>query len=332
MSRLLAAAIAIMTSSAALAGGTVTFNFGAGFSDTTIVPPVGGNNGTTLGQQRQNLFMAAGQIWADIIDSPVPIVIDAQFSDLQCDAGGAVLGSAGATVNSTNFSLMSGLVFYPASLQNALLGSDQFPLDSDVDANFNANIDAGSCPGFTGFYYGLDNNAPPNQPLLFATVLHEIAHGLGFSAAIAPDGSYPTNMSGTEIFGIYDFFMFDVDDNEFITDLSVAERAASLLDDPNLVWTGDAVTNNFASFVNAGSNSGNMRLYAPPVFEGGSSISHFTTDATPDLLMEPVQGNLAVGQTDLTPFLFQDLGYTVIIPNPAVIFLSSFEAGETPPP
>ena len=36
---------------------------GVGFNDTTPVVPVGGNNGTTVGQQRLNAFQYAAGIW-----------------------------------------------------------------------------------------------------------------------------------------------------------------------------------------------------------------------------------------------------------------------------
>ena len=36
---------------------------GVGFNDPTPAAPVGGNAGTTLGQQRLNVFQAAAAIW-----------------------------------------------------------------------------------------------------------------------------------------------------------------------------------------------------------------------------------------------------------------------------
>ncbi|MEO8035377.1 MAG: peptidase, partial [Acidobacteriota bacterium] len=47
---------------------------GQGFNDTTAVTPIGGNTGTTLGQQRLNAFQYAADIWGDILDSEVEIV------------------------------------------------------------------------------------------------------------------------------------------------------------------------------------------------------------------------------------------------------------------
>src|SRR6476660_4377994 len=70
---------------------------GVGFNDPTPVAPVGGNPGTTLGQQRLNAFQAAANIWGATLNSTVTINILATFEPLTCTATGATLGSAGAT-------------------------------------------------------------------------------------------------------------------------------------------------------------------------------------------------------------------------------------------
>ncbi len=78
---------------------TVVNNDGAGegFNDPTVVAPVGGNSGTTLGAQRLNAFEFAAEIWADLIASDVEIRVAAEFNPLLCDPNvGAVLGQAGA--------------------------------------------------------------------------------------------------------------------------------------------------------------------------------------------------------------------------------------------
>src|SRR6476659_6660381 len=67
---------------------------GQGFNDTTVVAPVGGNPGTTLGEQRLNAFQYAADIWGNILDSDIEIVIGASFSALSCDSSGAILGQA----------------------------------------------------------------------------------------------------------------------------------------------------------------------------------------------------------------------------------------------
>src|SRR5215203_1749034 len=67
-----------------------------GFNDPTPAAPVGGNPGTTKGQQRLIAFQYAASIWGSILDSPVPIYVQAVFDPLACTANAATLGSAGA--------------------------------------------------------------------------------------------------------------------------------------------------------------------------------------------------------------------------------------------
>src|SRR4051812_19815034 len=59
---------------------------GVGFNDTTVTAPVGGNAGTTLGEQRLIAFTYAANLWGATLTSNVPIVINAQFSALTCTA------------------------------------------------------------------------------------------------------------------------------------------------------------------------------------------------------------------------------------------------------
>ena len=61
----------------------------------------------------------------------------------------------------------------------------------------------------------------------------------------------------------------------------------------------------------AGTNQGFVRLYAPGVVALGSSISHFDTVASPDLLMEPfiTPGLRSNRNLDLTPSLMKDIGW-----------------------
>lgn len=308
----------------------IQFQFNQGFDDPSPVAPVSGNSGTTLGQQRQILFQAAAQVWADLIDSPVTIVIAAEFIDLECTANGAVLGAAGPAQFALNNSLMGGAVLYPSALEDALIGSDLDPGQPDIITQFNALLDAGNCGPFAGFYYGLDNNVGANQSALFSTVLHEIAHGLGFSSLIGADGDLPPD--GPDDFpGVFDLLLFDVDDDQFLVSpqSSDQDRSESVLDDPNLVWDGANVTNALAGRVVSGINDNSIRMHAPPTFAQGSSVSHFSADAFPNLLMEPnLNVGLDPGATDLTPFLFQDLGYTVTFPADGVIFVSGFEDGQ----
>ncbi|MBW8868077.1 MAG: hypothetical protein JF610_12245 [Acidobacteria bacterium] len=89
-----AAIVAMPTPAAAGAHITVVNADGPneGFNDPTSVPPVGGNPGTTKGQQRLIAFQFAADLWGASLDSNIDIQIQASFDPL----GANVLGAAGA--------------------------------------------------------------------------------------------------------------------------------------------------------------------------------------------------------------------------------------------
>lgn len=91
---------------------------GEGFNDASAKSPEGGNSGTTLGQQRLNLFNFAADIWGAYLDSSVPIAVGSKFDPLSpCSAGGGVLGSAGTTTGYVNFTNapFSNTIYQPES-------------------------------------------------------------------------------------------------------------------------------------------------------------------------------------------------------------------------
>src|SRR3954451_15731772 len=67
---------------------------GVGFNDPTPATPVGGNPGTTVGQQRLIAFQYAADLWGSILNSPVPIYIQSAFQSLSCNATSGALGAA----------------------------------------------------------------------------------------------------------------------------------------------------------------------------------------------------------------------------------------------
>ncbi len=58
---------------------------GEGFNDPTPAAPVGGNTGTTLGQQRLIAFQHAADIWGAELDTNQTIVIQAAFNPLAAE-------------------------------------------------------------------------------------------------------------------------------------------------------------------------------------------------------------------------------------------------------
>lgn len=207
---------------------------GEGFNDPTVVAPVGGNPGTTLGQQRLNVFQTAADQWGALIESDVEVLVAAKFDPLTCGASGAVLGSCGSTYILRNFpNAPFANTWYSAALANALAGSDQDGR-TDITATFSSTVDDDpACLGGIGWYYGLDG-VPGSQQHLFSVVLHELGHGLGFQ-------NFANESTGTLNGGIADVFTrytLDVTTGLHWNEMTNAQRVASAINTGEVVWDG----------------------------------------------------------------------------------------------
>src|SRR4051812_28731723 len=117
-----------------------------GFNDPTPAAIVGGNPGTTIGQQRLNVFQRAAEIWGGRLASSVPIQVGAKFDPLTCSQSSGVLGSCGAHAYFRDFAgAPRANTYYPVALANALAGLDLDPAAVDMDATFNSELGTGGC-------------------------------------------------------------------------------------------------------------------------------------------------------------------------------------------
>jgi hypothetical protein len=241
--RALCAAFAAGACSIASAAATFTIvngnAAGVGFNDPTPVAPVGGNAGTTLGQQRLNAFQYVASLWGAKLDSTPAIVVYSTFEPLTCTATGAVLGSAGPHYVDYDFpgAPLPG-TWYHIALANKLIGSDEVLGDYHIRARFNINLGNAGCLTGSPFYLGLDNNVPPGQVNLVEVLLHEFGHGLGFSTTTT--GSSGVQLNGLP--GAYDHFLYDNTQGLGWVDMTDTQRQASAVNSRNLVWTGAEVT------------------------------------------------------------------------------------------
>jgi len=220
---------------------------GFGLNDPTVVAPIAGNMGTTLGEQRLNVIARAVDIWAQNLDSDVPVVIQAVFATQFCDATSAVLASAGTnTVNRDFANVPFASTWYHSALANAIAEVDLDPGGHDINVTINIALDADpNCLGGNGWYYGFDHNQG-NQSDLLAVLLHEFAHGLGFA-------NFVNETVGSLFNGlpdIYTTFTRDLETDKDWNDMTNAERVASAINDPDVVWTGDNVTAAVPNFLN----------------------------------------------------------------------------------
>jgi hypothetical protein len=208
---------------------------GEGFNDPTPVTPVGGNSGTTLGQQRLIAFEHAAAIWSARLDSNVPIRIRAQFVPL----GTGVLGSAGPRAVFRDFPGAVPGTWYHVALVNKMMGFDVDPSSDDINANFSTNFN---------FYLGLDNNHGALNDLV-TVLLHEFAHGLGFS-------QFASLTTGALLAGfpdIYNSHLLDNTTDQLWPAMTDAERLASATRFGKVVWTGEKVTANVPTVLSLGS-------------------------------------------------------------------------------
>lgn len=290
---------------------------GSGFDAERTVPPVGGNTGATLGDQRRIALVQAVRIVLSRVSSTVPVRIRTQFIDdgsrgLSCQADRATLAIGGPISYAENFpDAPQSDVVYPLALAESLVGrrfanqdADGGPLD-DVGLIFNGQLDEGrdSCLQGLRWYYGLDGDAPDGTLDFVGTAVHEMIHGLGFQSLVALRsytdtdgrttriGQFPALQNGRRDPDVYSTFIQDLSmpGQPRWPALSADERADSLDNGPDVVWSASNTSAAAGGYLSAGLNQGRVKLYAPADIEGESSISHWDTSLVPDQIMEPFE-------------------------------------------
>lgn len=205
-----------------------------GFNDPTPAAPVGGNPGTTLGQQRLFAFQHAANLWGTMLDSNVTIVVQASFDPL----GANILGQAGTTFIFRDFAGAVGFpgaeypqTWYHSALADKRAGTELNPTPNvpDIVAQFSSNAN---------WYLGVDNNHGAQTDLV-AVVLHELAHGLGF-ANFANEGTGANTGGFTDI---YSHATLDTTTDTLVSDMtSNAQRATAFAQVDKVVWSGQEVS------------------------------------------------------------------------------------------
>jgi len=309
--------LALVPATPAFAGATIVIvndnAAGVGFNDPTVVAPVGGNPGTTLGQQRLNAFQFAADIWGATLDSNVQISILASFVPLACNATGATLGSAGTIfiwdnipVNGTFPGSEFPNTWYSQALASKRFGADVLPApvctttglpctsnaqcgagictDADIRARFNVNLGNPGCLTGVPWYLGFDNNHGPNTIDLVTVLLHEFGHGLGFQQfASLTTGAQPLNQ--TDVYGRR---LLDTTSSKLWPQMTNAERVASAINSRRVVWDHGQVNAEVPSILAFGVP--NMRVNSPGSIAGNFAVGGATFG--PALTPGGVSGNL----------------------------------------
>jgi hypothetical protein len=249
---------------------------GVGFNDPTPAKPVGGNAGTTLGEQRQIVFAFVADFWGRRLKSDVPIQVISTFDALPCSSTSGVLGAAGALFIWANTPNARANTWYPQALANKLAAvqvnttPDPDFGDADIISFFNGDLGKPGCLDGLSFYLGLDGNADPASQIdLVTTVLHEFGHGLGFQTFTddATGEQIPSDEDPNVTFpSIWDYFLFDPQQGKNWAQMTDAERATSAITPRNLVWSGKQVTKNAHKVLDRGT---------PELFIAGGGLNQF---------------------------------------------------------
>jgi len=246
----------------------------------------------------QVAFQFAVDIWETLLDSPVPIRVDANWVNL----GANTLGSASPTF----YAQVPGQpnTLFAAALAESIIGTElNGPNSVDIVCNFNAQ--------FGSWYFGTDGNTPFLQTDFVSVVLHELGHGLGFlgfGIELNDMGFIRRDPSGQSVSATSSFAStWDL----FIDSEDIFGNPASILDetqfpDPSAIMLAQFESDNLTcnSPIAVAQNGGvppstEGALENPPnsgnfEFRPGSSYSHWdetTFNNTPTALMTPFLSN-----------------------------------------
>ncbi len=191
----------------------------AEWNDPTPRSAAGGNNGTTVGQQRRNALLEAARLLSREMRSPVPIRIKACWADAcddplspgadssRCSTSGAVLGfafprdlfirrqaqirdSQGRLQIATRDNvpvLPRAQTWYSGTAVSRLAGTRTCAItgkscagDYEIRITFNNRIGEPGIFFGRNWWYGFTGQSPSTGPDFVSTAMHEITHGLGF--------------------------------------------------------------------------------------------------------------------------------------------------------
>lgn len=216
--------------------------------------------------EAKKAFQAAVDVWAITLSTSVTIRVDATWTSL----GTGVLGQAGPENFFSGFlGAPKSQTWYPVALANKLNGADLTPGQPHISASFNSN--------FPNWHFGTGGATPLDKYDLMSVVLHEIGHGIGFIGSMNVfnnDTPHTDDDQGSWSIGsgfpiIYDRFTENAQGQKLIDTAlfpNPSHKLAGQLQSNQLFFNGPKAR--------AANNNGAVRIYAPSVWDGGSSFSH----------------------------------------------------------
>ena len=238
---------------------------------------------------KRQAFEAAGGIWSNILEVEVPIHVGVSLESFS-DPG--ILGGAGpADLLADDPAFPRTGTWYVSALANQFLGRDATPQRVEIDVLISSDYE---------FYEGISGPAPSDRVSLLTLALHELGHGLGHTtlARRFPDGTGTIRYEGLPL----SFDLVVRDGNRVpLADLQPAALGRALTQ--RLTWGG-------AEGIRA---EGGLlpELFAPRLFQAGSSASHLDEGVYGTGLMTPFigDGELHTAVPPLTQAMMADFGW-----------------------
>ncbi|HSE11674.1 MAG TPA: hypothetical protein VLB69_03475, partial [Rudaea sp.] len=167
----------------------------APWTDPTAASPVGGNPGTTLGQQRQNALKYAVQQITQALQPPVSVTIHACWAHLGGDSNRAIIANATPVtflvdepdyggyvlpLRYTWYAITEAVRAGGASQCGLLSGPCGGVKNEEIVATFNEDIGTANVLGGEQFYFGYTPDSNQLTIDFVSVAMHELTHGLGF--------------------------------------------------------------------------------------------------------------------------------------------------------
>ncbi|SHI43041.1 Por secretion system C-terminal sorting domain-containing protein [Tangfeifania diversioriginum] len=202
-------------------------------------------------EEAKQAFEYALSIWGNFFTSTVPVKVLANWESLD----GNVLALARPSTFHINFEgALLPDVYYPVALAEKLSGENKNGGEADIICSFNKNY---------AWYFGTDGNTPSTKYDFVSSVLHEIAHGLGFSGFFKTNNGKGYFNNSNNLPSVYDYFVFNALEQQ-LSDNSVFNRPSNdlykELTSDNLKFHSTAITDD--------------PIYAPTTWNNGASIYH----------------------------------------------------------
>ncbi|MBT3382652.1 MAG: T9SS type A sorting domain-containing protein [Prolixibacteraceae bacterium] len=204
-------------------------------------------------EDAKTAFMYAVSIWENSLSSTVPIKVQAIWEPIDAN----ILAKSRPALNYVNFNGAVVLdVYYPVALAEKLSGVEMNGDGPDIICSFSQNA---------AWYFGTDGNTPTTKYDFATVVLHELAHGLGFSGYLKVENNLGFYNNASNLPGIFDYCVYN--------NLSQQIADNSLFQSPSSKLKTQLTSNNLISYSTYNKNFP-AKLFAPTTWKNGSSLFH----------------------------------------------------------